>query len=529
MNTPAPHPNQWQRTTTRRLLLWFFRWHILRRFLLAIAILITLPALFYAVENWRGQQAWENCRRKLEMRGEQLTLPSLAPAPVPESQNLALAPLLKPLFDYTQVPDGPLQWNDTNSMNRLERIGTSRRSPQTEGEPDLGNLDKETFADLDACARFYRGNTNYPQANPGSSPVEVVRVALGQFDADLDELRAAATARPACRFPIDYGADLPAMILLPHLAKLKAMSSTLALRATTSLELGQSAAAMADWELAFRLSEAIREEPLLIDHLVRIVMLGHGLQVIREGLVRQTWTDNQLVGLQAKLDPVNLLSEYRQAIRGERACLVETLNWGRRQGWKFDPSFLGSFQEDGSLSQSDSLLRLIPGGWIHRNMVTVAQLHQDYSLAAVNAEARRVAPDISQAGQAAFEKLPTGPYTFLAKTFFPALANAAARTARMQTYVDAARVACALERHRLAQGRLPNSLDSLVPQWLERVPTDVIDGQPLRYRQNPEGGYALYSIGWNLKDDGGKAGRASSKQGASVKVQEGDWVWSLPR
>ena len=103
-------------------------------------------------------------------------------------------------------------------------------------------------------------------------------------------------------------------------------------------------------------------------------------------------------------------------------------------------------------------------------------------------------------------------------------------TARGQTYVDAARVACALERHRLATGRLPERLESLVPTYLDRVPTDVADGHPLRYQSKPDGSYVLYSIGANLKDDHGTIGVVKVIDNEPVVRDElGDWVWLIPR
>ena len=67
----------------------------------------------------------------------------------------------------------------------------------------------------------------------------------------------------------------------------------------------------------------------------------------------------------------------------------------------------------------------------------------------------------------------------------------------------AARTACAVERWRLVHpDRLPDSLAELVPKFLDRIPVDPIDGQPLRYRKTARG-YCIYSIGTNLQDDGG--------------------------
>jgi hypothetical protein len=55
------------------------------------------------------------------------------------------------------------------------------------------------------------------------------------------------------------------------------------------------------------------------------------------------------------------------------------------------------------------------------------------------------------------------------------------------------------------------------------LPHDVITGQPLAYKLNPDGGYVLYSVGWNETDDGGTIKQTKS---GGVEQSEGDWVWS---
>ncbi len=62
--------------------------------------------------------------------------------------------------------------------------------------------------------------------------------------------------------------------------------------------------------------------------------------------------------------------------------------------------------------------------------------------------------------------------------------------------------AAALAVHRLEQGEYPESLDPLVPDLLDTLPTDIYDGKPLAYRRTKEG-YLLYSRGPNGVDDGG--------------------------
>ena len=85
---------------------------------------------------------------------------------------------------------------------------------------------------------------------------------------------------------------------------------------------------------------------------------------------------------------------------------------------------------------------------------------------------------------------------------------------------------CALERCRADKGAYPETLDALVPAYAAKLPRDLCNGEPLRYRRTAEGRYLLYSIGRNSKDDGGtleapKEGEAQSPW----SDDKGDWVW----
>jgi len=87
---------------------------------------------------------------------------------------------------------------------------------------------------------------------------------------------------------------------------------------------------------------------------------------------------------------------------------------------------------------------------------------------------------------------------------FPAISASVTKMARIQAQLDLACVACALERFRLADGKYPDTLDALAPQFIAQLPHDIITGQPLHYRRTDDGKFILYSIGWDDKDDGGK-------------------------
>lgn len=54
-------------------------------------------------------------------------------------------------------------------------------------------------------------------------------------------------------------------------------------------------------------------------------------------------------------------------------------------------------------------------------------------------------------------------------------------TMLLREHENTAMVAIAVERHRREHGGLPETLDALVPEFLERVPVSQFDGQPLSY------------------------------------------------
>jgi len=66
-----------------------------------------------------------------------------------------------------------------------------------------------------------------------------------------------------------------------------------------------------------------------------------------------------------------------------------------------------------------------------------------------------------------------------------------------------ARVGLAIQRYRLATGNLPDTLDALVPTYIDAVPEDPFDGRTLRY-EKLETGFVVYSVGEDRRDDGGK-------------------------
>jgi hypothetical protein len=476
--------------------------------LIALAVLATLIAIFYTEEDWRGKRAWETYQREWEAKGEKFDWQVFIPPSVPDDQNFFMAPI------FTNLLKNGIVMNIERSDGSYARL-----------RPGSGYWARSTMTDLKAWQTYYRNPTNaslaneFPVAPQPQTPAADVLLALSRYASAIEELRQAGQ-RPCSNIPLNYEGGFDALSpLLEHLAALKRCGQVLQLRAVAELADGQSARALDDVKLLLRLNDSIRNSPFLISHLVRIAITSIALQPVWEGLAEHKWSDEQLITLDAELAGPDFLANYEFAMRGERAFAVGHFENQRRTREMILP------QEDGSIITNK--LRFMPGAYFYQNELAFARMCQQWILPLVDAETRVVSPDgLRRADQAVHAEMKHySPYKVQALMTFPALDAAVKKFAFAQAGVDLARVACALERYRLAHGEYSESLDALSPRFIEKLPHDVIGGQPLHYRRTDDGKFLLYSIGWNETDDGGQV--AFTKSG-SVDREKGDWVWQYP-
>jgi hypothetical protein len=115
---------------------------------------------------------------------------------------------------------------------------------------------------------------------------------------------------------------------------------------------------------------------------------------------------------------------------------------------------------------------------------------------------------------------PYSPYTVLTAMLAPSFNKAGQWVNKIQSTLQMALIACALERYHLAHGRFPETLDELTPRYIATVPNDLMSGQPFHYRRTEDGWFLLYSVGPNGRDDGGVFKGAGK--------EEKDWPWPVP-
>lgn len=488
--------------------------------------LVLLACFVWLVLNMSDKRSLMRYEQRWETKGEHFDLADFIPKPVPDAENFALTPVVASCYEGILDKNGhAINPQNKNVVNRLDMEIYARES-LLPWPTNSGDWVEGAKTDLKALQLYYRAlaakSNEFPAAPQPQSPTADVLLALSRYDATIEDLRQAA-ALPSSRFPLNYDCEPPANILLPHLAALKKCSQVLQLRAVVELQNGQSDKALADVKLTLRLIATVRSEPFLISQLVRIAMLKLTLQPVWEGIQEHRWSDDQFKELDEDLAKLDFLADYESSVRGDRTLMIANIEYLRRT------RNIGMFFGDGNTMPlaTEIELRFAPSSVYYHNELVFVQACQDWILPIINVKRHSVPLEAVHLAATNIDqiRLHWSLNDALAAMLLPAFEKCAQRYGYAQSSVDMARVACALERYRLAQGKYPESLDALTPGFIESVPPDVIGGQPLKYHRTSDAQFALYSVGWNGTDDGGVVFlKANSK--TFIDYDSGDWVWT---
>ncbi len=525
----------------RKFCRWFFSWRIFKQSLLIGAALLVVILVFYGEEDFRGWYDWTTFKHDREAKGEKFDFASFVPSPVPDGQNFALTPIVASSYRWCLDKDGePLKPPDTNVVNRMECSIFHRL--ECSNQPASAVWQSGHTTDLKAWQNYYRSPilTFYEQTNftnefsispEAQSPAEDVLLALSKYDATIGELRR-ASHMPYSRYPLGYQIAPPMGICQPHLSSLARCGQVLSLRAIAELELGRTEEALDDVKLGLRLADAIRTEPFMISQLVRARILRDMLQPVVDGLVKHEWADADLLELEWKLSQPNLLADLQMALRGRRASDLATIDYYQypRDYYVYAgySCFVNqhTFQWDRWMLLGALEFHLLPDGWFDRQRLKIAQTDFEQALRIAD-PARHLAFPQYDINLDEVEDATHPWYIFRANGLRFSHEHDCQLFIYTKEAVDLARVACCLERYRLATGKYPETLDALSPRFLKTIPHDIMGGQPLQYQRTDTGRYLLYSIGWNEKDDGG----AFPERGFDTfdpDIRTGDWVWPAP-
>jgi hypothetical protein len=301
------------------------------------------------------------------------------------------------------------------------------------------------------------------------------------------------------RYPVDYSYDKATV--LPYLSSLKQMGLITEMEADLEAEEGHADQWPETVALELKLARTIDDEPTLISHAVRSSIIRMSVSSAERNLNRAAPGDDACRKLQAAFTQAGATNLLPLVLAGERATTIPyfrmSLKDMQRTGQEDEP---GSQPQPPQRMSGKPLFGLWLLGFFERDLnFYLKTMDKAISLAALPPPASfELTNDMDSAGYLARKRF----YIF-SSMMLPACSKVTVQEAQMLARERLALTAFAVERYRLAKGRLPDSLGDLKPQFLDAVPTDPFDGQPIRYRRLPRG-YDIYSIGLNGHDDGGQ-------------------------
>jgi hypothetical protein len=303
---------------------------------------------------------------------------------------------------------------------------------------------------------------------------------------------------------------------IPNFITVRTVAQTLVQRAKCDLQLGRPDKALPELTLLHDMCRLLEGAPTgkpmtLVAAMINVAVTGLYVDAIARGFQSHSWQEPQLIALQQQLAEINLTPFLLHALQAEpvRVCgAIEIVPPAKFVAIRNHPKW------------TDKVVWWFwLRGWTYQNMVNVATLELK-PLEGFDLANDTIVPHRFDEAVRELDKFfrHNSPFKLLAAIAIPNFNKAEQVTAHNQTLVNEAQIACALERYHLARGGYPETLDALVPQFIEKLPHDIIGGEPLHYQRTWGGQFQLYSVGWNETDDGGLPGT----------LTDGDWVWLRP-
>ena len=514
---------------------WQRRW--LRRLTWTLATIVTLWLLLCSWVNWSGARKWRDVQAMLKAEGETLDFRAVMYEPIPESENFCAIPLLK---DLVLVVD--------NDMNKGEPAEKRKRlwalkvpyGGKAWPLPNSSNAASGRRTDLKGWADWLRKEGSLPMPTDSGDAAHDILAAFSKHDAIFQEL-AAGLNRPKAQWTPEWKTrELPRLlpsIPLPHYSNMPGVNRALVLRAVAAAHADDAAKAHETALILARFCEASLNDPFLIGMLVGASGAAMLCNVTWELCDMHAGTAEDFARLESALTHLDFRRAALHASRCELAAGTNTIQFLKGSRGSMVGVFSLIESENGNKGGVLANLagRAIPTGIFDASAAVLADCELRYIIEPLRdqgwAAAFRSAKDFENEIVRMKPKIWTHPSWIMTALIAPATSGITHRAAYAQTLIDQAVIACALERHRIEKGGYPDSLDAVRLADGRPLPLDEMSGKPMGYRKTADGKYAMWSVGFDGKDDGGKRVLDEKKpENTSFHAEKyiGDWVWDFP-
>ncbi len=423
---------------------------------------------------------------KIRAAGEPLTIKEIVPPEVPDSENAAV--LYQQAFDKLSLSEA----DEELLRDLLDSISPDVRGPYRVYKPEPGEhpgarpgpLPRARPDPLLADSRQW----HWKERCTIPPPLAELEPIVAKNAAAIKLLEAAAR-RPKCRFPVNWEGGFDAEF--PHYAKLRKCSRLLATTIYVRARRGEVDSALHTAQVSLAMSEAIRSEPTLIGQLVRYAMVAITLPPLQAALSEQSPPTSACQELFDYLAQMEFRQSFVHALWGERVMSISIFD--------HEPELRKLYGSPMGRKWSN----LDEGMYLRLTSQAIAHLSKPWRQ---NAHA-------GEWFERAINTIPH--YCIMTRLFVPAFTRSVVKRDQVIAQVGLAQAALALKAYKNKEGSYPDSLEELRQVIAWELREDPFSGEDLVYKREGDG-FLIYSIGPNLKDDGGIV---------SEGWEEGDIIW----
>lgn len=447
------------------------------RFLKGLGVVVLVLAVMHGIATLVLGRRFAAELAKIRASGAYISVSELGGPPVADADNAAV--VYKRVFERLDGQEASKQLAVLNQVLVKEQALSA----------SSGNA---VIADLD--------NSNlWSQATKSSA----------YFD-DIVPIAREAVAKPSCKFPVNWEAGAAASFM--HLGLLRNLSRVLAAQAIVLAHDGKMDAAVDRLRLGFTVGQNTCNEPTLIAFLVKRAMLGTMTEALKAVLSYGNVSARQAAALNSDISHVDVSSDLGRAMRGERTFGLWAYDLARRDGMRQLFQLAGERNLSAIDNSLSSGLTFLWRPVLYAD-ATVYLKHMAKQVSASSLPYRLSSRNTLDVDT---NLLPR--YAIVARIVLPIFTRTRATADDLRAQTALAQTLIAAQQYKKQTGAYPASLKELGA----RTPEDPFSGNDLIYKRVGNG-FQVYSIGANLRDDGGVAPKADSD------LQNGDRVLNWPR
>lgn len=439
------------------------------RALKLVAVLFLILGIVHGIVTMIEGRRFAGEIAKVKAAGDYVSYAELGGPPVPDADNAAL--LYRRVFKQMYTPQGRKHLAALQLVLDTDKVSSGYGT------------------------KFYLTSDEKKIAQTGQQWAYAARAA-DYFASNLSLLRQ-AQAMPHCQFPVRWKAGAGA--LFPHYADLRALDRVLCAQAVFLARQGKMDEAVDRLRLSFSLDRNTCNEPILIGLLVKCAMYDLTANAVVAVAKYGNLTEDQAAALSSELSLADLDSNTVNAMKGERAFGLWAYDNVRRAGMGQLIDLSG-----GSKPSGTSAILWKAGSYVWRPLLYADGVIYLRCMQGLVRDAKVPYRIYSKKhSEDEIGKIPA--YAIIAKIIAPVFVRIHARVDSVRARAALAQVLLAAQQYKKQMRVYPESLKQLGAG----IPEDPFSGKELVYKLTGNG-FKVYSIGENLRDDGGNAAKDGS-------------------